>query len=109
MLGFEDVYCVWDTVRNAARYIRVVDKLKRYVAIHIFWSSHSGYKRNTEAKRPLHYKDITSCMHVLVRNKSGRRGLKQNKKKPNPGTKADIELKVVDSEHKLLVNKYLEG
>ena len=32
--GLEDVYFNWSAVSNAARYAKVVDKLKEYVAVH---------------------------------------------------------------------------
>ena len=32
--GLEDVYFTWDTVSDAVRYAKVVDKLKEYVAVH---------------------------------------------------------------------------
>ena len=32
--GLEDVYFTWGTVSDAARYTKVVDKLKEYVAVH---------------------------------------------------------------------------
>ena len=34
MLGLEDIYFTWGTVRDAARYAEVGDKLKKYVAVH---------------------------------------------------------------------------
>ena len=33
-LGLEDVYFTWGTVSDAARYAKMVDKLKEYFAVH---------------------------------------------------------------------------
>ena len=35
-LGLEDVHFTWGTVSNAVRYTEVVDKLKVYVAVHVY-------------------------------------------------------------------------
>ena len=49
--SLEDVYFTWGTVSDAARYAKVIDKLKEYVAVH-FWDQATVAARAMEELKP---------------------------------------------------------
>ena len=55
-LGLEDVYFTWGTVSDAARYTKVVAKLKEYVAVHFRDQATVAVRAMEELKPPVFVK-----------------------------------------------------
>ena len=58
-VGPQDVYFTWGAVRDAARNVEVVDKLKEYVAVHFCDQATPAARAMEELKPPIFVK--TDC------------------------------------------------
>ena len=95
MLGLEDVYFTWNTVSSVARYTKIVDKLKEYVAVHFCDQARVTARAMEELKDPVCTK-AERPVRMYWPGTSLEEGVADNKPKLN------------DWEHKLAVAKYLE-
>ena len=103
-LGLEDVHFTWGTMSNAARYAKVVNKLKEYVAVHFWDQATVAARAMEELKAPTLVK---SDRPIQVYWADEGQTCETNNKR-NPGATVDNILKSEDWEHKLEVKEYLK-
>ena len=103
-LGFKEVCFTWGTVSDAARYAKVVDKLKEYVAGH-FWNQATMTARAMEDLKALSVVKTERPVRKYWSNED--QTLEINNKRNAGSTMATVH-KTEDWEHKLVFDKYLE-
>ena len=91
--------------RDAAKYTNVVDKLKEYVAVHFRDQTTVAVRATEELKSSAFVKLV--CPVRIYRADKGH--TRKAKRKRNTSAKKDTASKMEDWEHKLVVDKYLEG
>ena len=92
-------------VRNASRYVDVIDKLKEHSAVHIQDQATVAARAMKELKAPVFTKmDRPVRMYWADKDWTF-----PTKNKRNPGAEVDNESRVEDWEQKLAVNKYFDA
>ena len=100
-LGLEDVYFIWGTVSDAARYAEVVDKLKEYVAVH-FCDQATVAARAMEGLKPPVFVKTDHPVWVYWADEGQTR---KTINKRNAGLTVDNAPKSEDWEHKLVIEE----
>ena len=107
--GLEGVYFTWDTVRDAVRYTKVVDKLKEYVVVHFHNQATVAVRVMEELKAPIFTKKERPVRMYWFGTSREAGGSKETKTKRNPDTVTDYKAVRMDWEHKFEVWEYVEG